>query len=137
MAKKPKINKSQAVRDYLAGYPDAMPKEVTAALAREGVEVSSVLVSGIRGKLTPGEEGGEESGSRGRGPRSAASHGEARRTAARSRWIRSRRLRNDPALGGCQRVTDVLEVIKELGGVKKFKDLAEAMTATSTDAIPF
>ena len=48
-------------------------------------------------------------------------------------------------LGGFQRVTEVLAVIKEMGGVKKFKDLAEAMTATgtegttvtSTDAIPF
>jgi hypothetical protein len=40
-------------------------------------------------------------------------------------------------LGGFQRVTEVLAVIKELGGVKKFKDLAEAMTATGTDDIPF
>ena len=44
-------------------------------------------------------------------------------------------------IGGYQRVLEVLEVIKELGGVKKFKDLAEAMTvtetATSTDDIPF
>ena len=31
----------------------------------------------------------------------------------------------------------MLEVIKELGGVKKFKDLVEAMTVTSTDDIPF
>jgi hypothetical protein len=39
-------------------------------------------------------------------------------------------------------MTEVLEVIKETGGVKKFKDLAEAMTvpvpATITDEeIPF
>jgi hypothetical protein len=40
-----------------------------------------------------------------------------------------------PLLG--QRMTEVLEVIKELGGMKKFKDLAEAMSATSTDDIPF
>ena len=42
-------------------------------------------------------------------------------------------------IGGIHRVTEVLDVIKELGGVKKFKDLAEAMTttATSTDDIPF
>ena len=47
------------------------------------------------------------------------------------------------AIGGFPRVLEVLDVIKELGGVKKFKDLAEAMTATttatttSTDDIPF
>jgi hypothetical protein len=41
------------------------------------------------------------------------------------------------AMGGFQRMTEILEVIKEAGGVKKFKDLAEAMIATETDAIPF
>jgi hypothetical protein len=40
-------------------------------------------------------------------------------------------------IGGYQRVTEVLDVIKELGGVKKFKDLAEAMSVPSTDDIPF
>jgi uncharacterized membrane protein YvbJ len=48
-------------------------------------------------------------------------------------------------LGGYQRATEVLAVIKEMGGVKKFKDLAEAMTVsgteattvTSTDDIPY
>ena len=44
------------------------------------------------------------------------------------------------SLGGFQHVIEVLEVIRELGGVKKFKDLAEAMSvpATVTDNdIPF
>jgi hypothetical protein len=44
-------------------------------------------------------------------------------------------------IGGLQRVTEVLAVIKELGGVKKFRDLAEAMsvtaTTTGTDVIPY
>jgi len=40
-------------------------------------------------------------------------------------------------MGGFQRVIEVLEIIKEAGGVKKFKDLAEAMTVPSTDEIPF
>ena len=43
-------------------------------------------------------------------------------------------------LGGFQRVTEVLAVIKELGGVKKFKELAEAMSVRETktnDDIPF
>ena len=33
-------------------------------------------------------------------------------------------------------MTEVLEVIKELGGVKKFRDVVEAMTVTGTE-IPF
>ena len=40
-------------------------------------------------------------------------------------------------LGGFQRVIEVLDVIKEMGGVKKFKDLAEAMTVTETDVVVF
>ena len=45
------------------------------------------------------------------------------------------------AMGGFQRMTEVLEIIKEAGGVKKFKDLAEAMSVTETaaasDGMPF
>ena len=40
-------------------------------------------------------------------------------------------------LGGIQRVTEVLAVIKELGGVKKFRELADAMTVTVANDIPF
>ena len=34
-------------------------------------------------------------------------------------------------------MTEVLDVIKASGGVKKFKDLAEAMTATEPDVVVF
>jgi hypothetical protein len=38
-------------------------------------------------------------------------------------------------MGGLQRMTDVLEVIKETGGVKKFRELAEAMTVTEPEDV--
>jgi len=41
------------------------------------------------------------------------------------------------AMGGYDKMTEVLAVIKEAGGVKKFKDLAEAMTVTEPDVIVF
>ena len=41
------------------------------------------------------------------------------------------------ALGGFTRLNELLGLIKEVGGVKKFKDLLEAMSATEEDAIPF
>ena len=41
------------------------------------------------------------------------------------------------AIGGFDRLNELLGLIKEVGGVKKFKDLAEAMTVPETDAIPF
>ena len=40
------------------------------------------------------------------------------------------------ALGGYKRMTDVLGVISELGGVKKFRQLAEAIEAPQADVVP-
>ena len=45
----PPVNKSAAVRDYLASRPDAKNKEVIAALAEKGVAVTPNYVSVIRG----------------------------------------------------------------------------------------
>jgi ribosomal protein S2 len=142
MAKKPKVNKSQAVRDYLAADPGAMPKDVRTALAKEGIEVSRVLVSTIKGKLN--KTGTAKKAAKKPAPVAAEpaapavvekpTNGgtitlEQIKKVAQTIWT----------LGGIQRVTEVLAVIKELGGVKKFRDLAEAMTVTetATDAIPF
>jgi hypothetical protein len=40
-------------------------------------------------------------------------------------------------LGGFRGVDKVLEMAKELGGVKKFRELVAAISASETDAIPF
>ena len=40
-------------------------------------------------------------------------------------------------LGGSVRLNELLGLIKEVGGLKKFKDLLEAMSGPETDAIPF
>ena len=142
MAKKPKVNKSQAVRDYLAGHPDAMPKEVMAALAKEGVEVSRILVSGIRGKLKKASPKAKRAAKKA----AAVAATPAAPPAVEKPTTNGGTITLDQVkkvaqtiqtLGGYQRVTEVLEVIKELGGVKKFRDVAEAMSVTSADAIPF
>jgi uncharacterized Zn finger protein (UPF0148 family) len=41
------------------------------------------------------------------------------------------------AIGGFDRLNDLLGLIKEVGGLKKFKDLLEAMSVPDTDGIPF
>ncbi len=51
MARKKKatgVNRSQAIRDYLAEKPKATPKEVVAALKGTGVDVSKALVSNVK-----------------------------------------------------------------------------------------
>jgi len=54
-----------------------------------------------------------------------------------AKWGLWRRFADCSTDYGGNRVDEVLAVIKELGGVKKFKELAEAMTASTLDDIPF
>jgi hypothetical protein len=142
MAKKPKISKTQAVRDYLNDHPGAMPAEITVALAEQGIKMTRMHVSAIKTKLS-------KTGT----AKKAAKRQEAAKAAAPAAPAVVEKPTNGGTItldqvkkvahtismiGGYQRVTEVLEVIKELGGVKKFRELAEAMTVTSTlDDIPF
>ena len=58
MAKKKKINRSQAIRDILAKDPAAKPKAIQAELAKKGIKVSASLVNAIKyGKSKPGKRG--------------------------------------------------------------------------------
>lgn len=41
------------------------------------------------------------------------------------------------AIGGFNRLNDLLGLIKDVGGLKKFKDLLAAMSAPETDDIPY
>ena len=50
MAKKPAINKSQTVRDYLKAHPDTSNKEVAEALTKQGVKISPNHVANIKSK---------------------------------------------------------------------------------------
>jgi hypothetical protein len=43
-----KVNKTRAVKDYMAANRKATPKEVSEALAKEGIEVSASYVSNIK-----------------------------------------------------------------------------------------
>jgi len=43
-----KVNKSQAIRDYLEKKKDAGPKEVIAALKKKGIKVTIGLVSNVK-----------------------------------------------------------------------------------------
>jgi hypothetical protein len=53
MAKKEKsdVNRTQAIKDYLAQNPDAMPKATAEDLQKQGVEVSAQHVSAVKHSL--------------------------------------------------------------------------------------
>jgi len=42
------LNKSQAIRDYMAAHPRAKPKAVAAALVEQGVQVTPMFVSAVK-----------------------------------------------------------------------------------------
>jgi len=151
MAKKLKVNKTQAVRDYLKDHPGAMSGEIATALTKQGITINAGHVANIKTKLNK----------EGRGVKTAVKTKVAKKKAAVEAAAPA--VVEMPAkpngkitldkvkkvaemikmIGGLQHVLEVLEAIKELGGVKKFKDLAEAMTVTetpsmtATDGMPF
>ena len=137
MAKKmQKGEKTAAVSEYLDAHPGAGPKEIVAALAKQHITITSSHVSNIKGKLNKG----------GNGKKAAKPAPEVlapaviEKPATNGGTITLEQIKKVAhtiqTLGGFQRMTEVLAVIKELGGVKKFRDLAEAMTVTGTGEVP-
>ena len=48
MAEKPELNKSEAIRDYYKSNPTAKTKEVVDALAKQGITVTTGLVTNVK-----------------------------------------------------------------------------------------
>ena len=142
MAKKPTTNKTQAVRDYLKDHPGAMSKEIAAALTKQGIKINASHVANIKTKINKANKTKKAA----RKPAVAVAAAPAVPPAvekptkngdAITLELVKKVARTIKTIGGFQRMLDVIEVIKESGGVKKFKELAEAMTVTETDAIPY
>ena len=101
MAKK--LNKSQAIRDYLSANPKKTDtKSVIAALAENGVKVSSPLVYYIKSK---------------------AQH--QKRKAKRERVAESSR--NSGAANPLEIIIRVKALAREVGGVKNLKQLVDLL----------
>ena len=142
MAKKPKVTKVQAVRDYLKAHPGAMSKEIAATLTKQGVKINAGHVANIKTKIN--KEAATKKATRKPAAavaKAAAAPAAVEKPTKNGGTITLEQVKKVAqtinSLGGFQRVTEVLEVIKELGGVKKFTELAEAMSVTATDEIPY
>ena len=48
-----KVSKSQAIRDYLASKPDALPVAVSEALKKKGIDAAPSLVSQVKYQMRP------------------------------------------------------------------------------------
>ena len=139
MAKKQTINKSEAVRDYLKAHPKAMSSEIATALNKKGIKITAGHVANIKSKDSKIRTAKKAAKQQAAAEVAAPPVVEKPTKAADTVTFEQVRAVAETlrAIGGCGRLNDLLGLIKEVGGVKKFKDLAEAMSVPETDAIPF
>jgi hypothetical protein len=99
--KSARVNKTQAVREFFASQPNAMPKAVSEALKEKGVNVTPQIVSQIKYQLRL--LGGRASGRKNKaaGDLTAADLVKVKELADR--------------LGGQQKVAQALEILRRLG----------------------
>lgn len=145
-AKKEKVNKSQAVRDYVRANRKATNKEVAEALAKKGVKVTANYVATLKSKAKAKRKARKAKAATPAAAiaatpaPAAAPAAVAEKPAKPGDTITLEQIRKVAqtvkTIGGFDRLHEMLAVIKEVGGVKKFKDLLEAMAATEKDAIP-
>jgi hypothetical protein len=115
MARKPSgpatatISKSQAVRDYLAEHPSAMPKEIAPAVkSAHGLDVSPQMISMIKSKV--GKKGRRrKSGPR---PSAAAARGSNSARFTIDDLVMAKKLAQQ--IGGIPRAQEALAVLARL-----------------------
>ena len=96
------INKSQAIRDFLAGNPQAGTKDIVAGLAEKGVKVAPTLVYFIKSKQR-----------------------QAKRRAKRDRMAESSRQAGSK--NPVEVVLRVKDLAREVGGIKNLKMLVDLL----------
>ena len=138
MAKKQKVNKSQAVRDYAKAHPKATSGEIAAALNKKGIKITANYAANIKSqskKTRTAKKRRSHRRLRWRQPAAVEQPAKAGATVTLEH-VKAVAL-TVKTLGGPVRLYELLGLIKDVGGLKNFKDLLEAISGTETDAIPF
>ena len=140
MAKKTKPYKTQAIVEYLKAHPQAKPAEIARALTKKGITVTTRYAANTKSRIYSGHQ---------KTTRSRATETEVVATATKqpakpvtpSETITLEQIRKVAqtikAVGGPVKLHELLGVIQDVGGVEQFKELLAAMSATSTDTVPF
>jgi hypothetical protein len=135
MAKKQKVNKTQAVRDYLKVHPTAMSGEIAAVLTKQGIKINAGHVANIKTKINK-----ERPSKKAAVAKPVAAVAASPVTAENGKTAATVTLEHVKAvaltvkaLGGSVCLYGLLALIKEVGGLKKFKDLLDAMSATEAE----
>jgi hypothetical protein len=137
MAKKQKVNKSQAVRDYVEAHPEATSGEIAVALGKKGIKITTNYAANIksqskkkrRTKKAPKQVVETATAMVEEKPIKTADMVTVEQVKKVAELMKT--------LGGFRGVDKVLETVRDLGGVKKFRELVAAISASETDAIPF
>ncbi len=142
MAKKGSVNKSKLVLDYWSQHPKATAAEVAEAMKRQNVSVSVTYIYGIKAKNK--KKPGAKKGGPGKAAVQAADSQPSvapEKRAEPTGTITLEHIRavsqSVKAMGGFGRLNELLGIIREVGGLRRFKDLVDAITITEADAIPF
>jgi hypothetical protein len=137
MAKKQKVNKSQAVRDFAKAHPEATSGEIAAALNKKGIRITANYAANIKSQSK--KDRTAKKAAKAKAVEAAAPV--AVETTKAGTTVTLEHVKavalTVKTLGGPVRLYEFLGLIKDVGGLKKFKDLLEAISGTETDAIPF
>ena len=138
MAKR-KVNKTEAVREYVKNHPTATGGEIAAALAKQRIKITANYAANIKTTINKGRTGKKAKKQQAavevaapaavETPTKANNMVSLEHVAAVALTIK--------ALGGVARLNDLLSLIKEVGGMKKFKDLVEAISVPEPNVITF
>ena len=137
MAKKRKVNKSQAVRDYVKANPKARNSEIAAALTKQGIKITPNYVATIKTQMNKARTA--KKAAKAKAVEAAAPAAESEKTAKPTATVTLEHVKavalTVKTLGGPVHLYGLLVLIKEVGGVKKFKDLLDAMSVPEEDTI--
>jgi hypothetical protein len=142
MAKKQVVNKTQAVRDYLKTHRAAMSGEIAAALSKKGIKITPSYVAKIKTQINK-----SRTMKKALAAKPVTNHSPKLSTVAAEKPAKAGdtiTLEHIKAvaqmtrtLGGVNRLNELLGLVKEVGGVKKFKDLLESMFPPEADDVRF
>ncbi len=141
MAKKPKVNKTKAVAAYMKAHRGATVPEIVEGLGKEGITITASHVYNIKGNLQKRRTARKAAATPTAVPVAAATEPAAAPAEKKADTIALEHVRavarTVQAMGGFDKLNELLSVIKEVGGMKKFKDLLDAMAGPKEDKIPF
>jgi hypothetical protein len=142
MAKKQKVNKTKAVKEYLKAHPGAMSGDIAAALNKQGIELTPGYVANIKTKLKVRRAAKKAAAAKPVTdvPESPVAAAVVEKPAKPTDAITIAQIKAVGqmvrSVGGFSSFREMLGVIHQVGGLKRLRDLLEAMAVTEGEGIP-